>query len=100
MKTRPEHFSLWQYLLFIAVLAAVMCLCVCVGSVNIALADTLAVFRNALTHTPQPTHSARFRPGRVRSASAAVFPSRRPKVPFFLFCFSMIMPPCSLSGNH
>lgn len=54
MKTRPEHFSLWQYLLFIAVLAAVMCLCVCVGSVNIALADTLAVFRNALTHTPQP----------------------------------------------
>ena len=31
-----------------------MCLCVCVGSVNIALADTLAVFRNALTHTPQP----------------------------------------------
>lgn len=32
-------------------------------------------------HTPQPTHSARFRPGRVRSASAAVFPSRRPKVP-------------------
>ena len=54
MKTRPEHFSLWQYLLFIAVLAAVMCLCVCVGSVNIALADTLAVFRNALTRTPQP----------------------------------------------
>ena len=54
MKTRPEHFSLWQYLLFIAVLAAVMCLCVCVGSVNIALADTLAVFRNALRHTPQP----------------------------------------------
>ena len=54
MKTRPEHFSLWQYLLFIAVLAAVMCLCVCLGSVNIALADTLAVFRNALTHTPQP----------------------------------------------
>ena len=54
MKTRPEHFSLWQYLLFIAVLAAVMCLCVCLGSVNIALADTLAVFRNALRHTPQP----------------------------------------------
>ena len=54
MKTRPENFSLWQYLLFIAVLAAVMCLCVCVGSVNIALADTLAVFRNALRHTPQP----------------------------------------------
>lgn len=54
MKTRPEHFSLWQYLLFIAVLAAVMCLCVCVGSVNIALADTLTVFRNALTRTPQP----------------------------------------------
>lgn len=54
MKARPEHFSLWQYLLFAAALLAAMCLCVCVGSVNIALSDTLTVFRNALTRSPQP----------------------------------------------
>ena len=54
MNTRHEHFSLWQYLIFTAVLLAAMCLCICVGSVNIALSDTLAVFRNALTRAPQP----------------------------------------------
>lgn len=54
MKARPEHFSLWQYLLFTAALLAAGCLCICVGSVNLALSDTLTVFWNALTRKPLP----------------------------------------------
>ena len=50
---RKEHLSLLAYLLLTAALAAVICLCVCLGSVNIPLADTLRVFRNALSRAPQ-----------------------------------------------
>lgn len=48
MRSRPEHFSAFQYLLFTAALLAAMCLCVCVGSVDLPLRDTLEVFFRAL----------------------------------------------------
>ncbi len=48
MKPRAERFYLWEYLLFFAVTLAVLCLCVCTGSVGIPLRDTLAIFRDAL----------------------------------------------------
>ena len=53
MKPRPEHYSLWQYILFTAALLGAMCLCVCMGSVPIPLSDTLAALRAALTGQPK-----------------------------------------------
>ncbi len=54
MKARSEHFRLWEYLLFAGVAAAVFFLCVCVGSVDIPLRDTIAAIRNAIFGHPQP----------------------------------------------
>ncbi len=48
MKARPERLSLLQYLLLTAALLAAMCLCVCLGGVNIPLRETLAVLGTAL----------------------------------------------------
>ncbi len=53
MKPRPEHYSLWQYLLFTAALLGAMCLCVCMGSVPIPLSDTLCALRAALAGQPK-----------------------------------------------
>jgi iron complex transport system permease protein len=50
---RKEHLSLLTYLLLTAVLAAVTCLCVCVGSVNIPLENIWKVLVNALSGAPQ-----------------------------------------------
>ena len=55
MKEHSEHFRLWEYILFAAVLFAVFCLCICVGSVNIPLSQTLTVLRNAIGGLPQPS---------------------------------------------
>ena len=45
MKSR---FSLWEYCLLAALSAAVFCVCVCIGSVNISLRDTLTVIAGAV----------------------------------------------------
>lgn len=50
---RKEHLSFLTYLIMSAVLIAVLCLCVCLGSVNISLADIWKVIMNALSGTPQ-----------------------------------------------
>ena len=55
MKEHSEHFRLWEYILFAAVLFAVFCLCICVGSVNIPLSQMLTVLRNAIGGLPQPS---------------------------------------------
>ena len=54
MKARPERLSLLQYLLLTAALLAAMCLCVCLGSVNIPLRETLAAFGTALRRGAAP----------------------------------------------
>lgn len=54
MKSKPEHFSPLQYLLFVMLLLAAMCLCVCVGSVNVPLRDTWMAIAGALSRTTQP----------------------------------------------
>ena len=54
MKARPERLSLLQYLLLTAALLAAMCLCVCLGSVNIPLRETLAVLGTALRRGAAP----------------------------------------------
>ena len=64
MRRYHETFRLWEYLLFALVTLAVLCLCVCVGSVRIPLADTLAYFAARLTGGQQPAglvHSGLFR---------------------------------------
>lgn len=43
-----EQIHLWQYLLAGLITLAVMCLCVCVGSVNVPLGETIRVIWNAL----------------------------------------------------
>ena len=45
MRRYHETFRLWEYLLFTLVTLAVLCLCVCVGSVRIPLSDTLSYLR-------------------------------------------------------
>ena len=52
---RKEHLSPYTYLILTAALVAVICLCVCVGSVNIPLADTVRVFANVFSGAPQET---------------------------------------------
>lgn len=43
MKKKPEHFRAYEYLIFAAVTVATLCACVCIGSVNIPLKDTVTV---------------------------------------------------------
>ena len=43
MKSRSDRFSLIEFVIFAAVTFAVLCLCVCIGSVSIPLTDTLSV---------------------------------------------------------
>lgn len=54
MKRHTEHFRVFEYLIFGAVTLAVLCLCVCVGSVGIPLRDTVNVIWNAVAGLPQP----------------------------------------------
>ncbi len=51
---RREHFLFGEYLLFGAATLAALVLCVCVGSVNIPLKDTVSVVWNALWRLPMP----------------------------------------------
>ncbi len=88
MRRHAGHFSLWEYLLFAAVTFAVMCLCVCLGSVNIPLGETLSVLGAA----------ARELLGRGEAqsgVSAAIIVSRRlPRV----LCVAMTGAALSLAG--
>ncbi len=49
MRKHPEHFRPTEYLIFSLVTLAVMCLCVCVGSVSIPLSETVRVIWSALS---------------------------------------------------
>lgn len=54
MNKRLDKVRWWEYLGFGGVFLAVLCLCVCVGSVNIPLSETITVISNALLGQPQP----------------------------------------------
>ena len=54
MKKYREKFGAIHYILFSAAVIVVMLLCVCVGSVNIPLRDTIAAIISALTGAPAP----------------------------------------------
>ena len=53
MSKHPEHFRFVEYLIFAAVTLAVMCLCICAGSVDIPLRDTVTVIFNAVAGKAQ-----------------------------------------------
>ena len=55
MKNLSEHFSWKTYVLFVAALIATMLLCICVGSVNIPLKDTVTALWNSLWGMEIPT---------------------------------------------
>lgn len=54
MNKKTEQFRLSEYLIFAGITCLVLCVCVCIGSVNIPLRETLTVIWNAITGAPQP----------------------------------------------
>ena len=50
MKRRKDRFTVSEYLLFAVVTAAVLCLCVCVGSVSVPLKDAFSTFLAGARH--------------------------------------------------
>lgn len=54
MRKKLEHFRATEYLIFALITLAVMCACICIGSVGIPLKDTLTVIWNAIIGAPQP----------------------------------------------
>ncbi len=85
MRTRTEKFHLWEYLVFFAVTAAVFCLCVCVGSVNIPLGEIGAVLKNAFLGQAQTN----------ALASSILIPVRIPRV----LCVALTGAALSVAGT-
>ncbi|MCC8140416.1 MAG: iron chelate uptake ABC transporter family permease subunit [Lachnospiraceae bacterium] len=84
MKKRPEHFRCFEYIIFTAVTLAMMCLCICIGSVDIPLGDTVTVIFRAVTGQ-----------GQQEGVSSAIILARRlPRV----FCVALSGAALSLSG--
>ena len=83
MRRYHETFRLWEYLLFAVVTLAVLCLCVCIGSVRVPLGDTLAFFAAKLTGGALPE-------GLVSS----IMPIRLPRV----LCVAVTGAALSLAG--
>ena len=83
MRRYHETFRLWEYLLFAVVTLAVLCLCVCIGSVRVPLGDTLAFFAAKLTDGALPE-------GLVSS----IMPIRLPRV----LCVALTGAALSLAG--
>ena len=84
MKHRSERFRLFEYVIFLAVTVAAMCLCICVGSVRIPLRETVSVIWNAVAGRPQA----------ASPAVAIVLSSRLPRV----LCVALSGAALSLSG--
>ena len=85
LKRRPEGFRLREYLLFAAVTAAVMILCVCLGSVTLPLKDTVRTLYRALLGQSQIQGSL---------APNIILPVRLPRV----LCVTTVGASLSLCG--
>lgn len=86
MKRRPEGFRPVEYVLFAGVTVAVLLLCVCIGSVNLPLGETVQVLWNAVTGQPQPAESL---------AASILLPVRLPRV----LCVALVGASLSLCGS-
>lgn len=95
MRTRSDRFSLGEYIIFTAVTFAVLCLCVCIGSVNIPLPETLTVLRNGAGRLLRSVFTGT-KYVRPEGTVAAILLSRRlPRV----LCVSMTGAALSLAGG-
>ena len=83
MRRYHETFRLWEYLLFAVVTLAVLCLCVCIGSVRVPLGDTLAFFAAKLTGGALPEELV-----------SSIMPIRLPRV----LCVALTGAALSLAG--
>lgn len=81
---RSEGFPPWAYGLFALMLAAVMLLCLCVGSIAIPLGDTVTTLWRALLRQDVPAGLAK----------AIILPVRLPRV----LCTALVGAALSLSG--
>lgn len=52
--SKTGYFRIYEYLLFMAVMVAIMLLCICLGSVDVPLKDTVTVIWRAVTRQPMP----------------------------------------------
>ena len=85
MKQRGEGFSPAIYVLFLAVTAAALLLCVCVGSVNLPLKDTVRALVSAVLGRAQDAESL---------APSIILPVRLPRV----LCVAAVGASLSLCG--
>lgn len=84
MRKHLEHFRSYEYLIFSLITVAVMCLCICIGSVDIKLQDTITAIWNALAGIEQ-----------LDGVSSAIIISRRlPRV----LCVALTGTALSLAG--
>lgn len=93
MKRKPEHFRLFEYMIFTAVTIAVLCLCVCVGSVNIPLKDTVNVVVTAVRNGFAARFGGEVIPLKGLAASI-ILSVRLPRV----FCVALSGAALSLAG--
>lgn len=82
---RNNSFKLYEYLLFTAALIAAALLCICVGSVNLPLSETVDVLVRAIARQPQIEGTL---------ASSILLPIRLPRV----ICSALVGAALSLSG--
>ena len=85
MKKYREKFGAGHYILFSVMVVAVMLLCVCVGSVNIPLRDTIATLISAVTETDAPEGVA----------TSIILSVRLPRV----LCVALVGAALSLTGT-
>lgn len=84
MGKHAEHFRAFEYLIFGIVTLAVMCACICIGSVGIPLRDTVSVIWNAIAGRSQP----------AGMASSIILSVRLPRV----LCVALTGTALSLAG--
>ena len=85
MKSRTDGFRATDYIIFAVITAAVLLLCICLGSVRLPLKDTVQCLRNAISGAPQDE---------VRLAASIILPVRLPRV----LCVAIVGASLSLGG--
>lgn len=84
MRNKAEHFRLSEYLIFAGITLFTLCACICIGSVNIPMNETLTVIWNAIIRAPQPESLA----------ASIILPVRLPRV----ICVALSGAALSLAG--
>lgn len=94
METHKQRFTVVEYLLFSAVTAVILCLCVCIGSVSIPLQDTVTVIWEALCSLVSSWISGTTRSLPSGTTASIILSVRLPRV----LCVAMTGASLSLAG--